>query len=382
MSKLIKNKQIYVIFRKLFLILQKKKMKRKHLFISLLSAVAVATTAFVVWGQSAGTKLKSGFDGHKDTQPKIALAYVEDFRKGVPDPNMFTHLIYSFAEFNESCDGFVIKYPEKLQAMVDLKKQNPNLKVMLGIGGYKKEGFCEMSGDKRKRKEFVKKVKHIVDSLNLDGIDLDWEFPTTTAGGHTASPNDKRNYVALIKDLRKSLGKQKWISYFSLPYGAFIDHKRMVPFATYVHVSGYNVFVPKEGERAYHQSALYPSKKTGSICVSGGIAKHIDLGVPKEKILLGIPFYGRGKSPFPSYADCNKFSNYSSSLKMVWDADAQAPYYADENGELIVGFDDERSIEAKFDFIRANGIPGVFVWNYDSDYDDHRLGKTIERLRK
>ncbi|MDE7409294.1 MAG: hypothetical protein K2N09_04660 [Muribaculaceae bacterium] len=357
-------------------------MKRKQLIISLLGIAAVAITALTVWGQNSGIRLKHGNEGPKDTQPKIALAYVEDYRKGVPDPYMFTHLVYSFAEFNDDCDGYVIKNPEKLQAMVNLKKQNPALKVILGIGGYKREGFSEMAGDKKKRKAYVGKIRHLVDSLGLDGVDLDWEFPTTTDGGHTASPQDKKNYVTLVKDLRKALGKDKWISYYSLPYGAFIDHKAMVPYVTYVNVSGYNVHVPKEGERAYHQSALYPSKKAGGISVSGGIAKHMELGVPKEKILMGIPFYGRGISPFPSYLDCNKFYKYSGGLKPLWDADAQVPYYADEKGNLVLGFDDERSIEAKFDFIRANGLPGVFVWNYDSDFDDHRLGKTIQRLRK
>ncbi len=47
-----------------------------------------------------------------------------------------------------------------------------------------------------------------------------------------------------------------------------------------------------------------------------------------------------------------------------------------------MGFDDERSIAAKMDFVRTNGFPGVFVWNYDSDFDDHRLGKTLKKLRK
>ena len=97
---------------------------------------------------------------------------------------------------------------------------------------------------------------------------------------------------------------------------------------------------------------------------------------------MGIPFYGRGKDPFPTYLDCRIFDKYSGNLKPQWNEEAQAPYYADENGDLVLGYDDERSIEAKFDFLRANGLPGVFVWNYGSDFNDQRLGKTIERLRK
>ena len=348
----------------------------------MLSLAIVVMTAVTVYGQSVGTKLKHGGDAPKDTKPKIALAYVEAFRKGLPDPFMFTHLIYSSADFNETLDGVEIKYPEKLRAMVDLKKQNPDLKVMIVIGGERREGFSEMSGDKQKRKRFVKQIKNIIDSFGLDGVDLDWEFPTTTAGGHTASPKDDRNYAQLVKDLRKALGKDKWISYYSNNSGKFIDHKRMAPYVTYVHVSGYNLAIPKEGKLGGHQSALYPSKRLGQWCVSKSIERHIDYGVPKEKILMGIPFFGRGCDPFPSYSDCRLFDRYVGNMRPQWDEDAQAPFYADEEGRVVNAYDDERSIAAKFDFIRANDLPGVFVWNYDSDFDDHRLGKTIERLRK
>lgn len=357
-------------------------MRKIRIVTFLLSLTIVVMTAVAVYGETNVTKLRHGDDGPKDNSPKIALAYVEAYRKGLPDPFMFTHLIYASADFNETLDGVEIKYPDKLQALVNLKKQNSDLKVMLGIGGERREGFSEMSGDKQKRKRFVRQIKHIIDSLSLDGVDLDWEFPTTTDGGHTASANDDRNYAILAKDLRKALGKDKWISYYSNNSGKFIDHKRMAPYVTYVHVSGYNLAIPKEGKPGGHQSALYPSKRFGQWCVSKSVERHIALGVPKEKILLGIPFFGRGCDPFPSYSDCRLFDRYSGDLKPQWDEEAQAPYYADEEGYLVNAYDDEHSIAAKFDFIRVNDIAGVFVWNYDSDFDDHRLGKTIERLRK
>ncbi|MDE5871851.1 MAG: hypothetical protein K2H22_07910 [Muribaculaceae bacterium] len=355
-------------------------MKKRQILTSMLCMAVVAMTAFAVWGQTAGTRLKRGNEGPKDTAPKIALAYVVDAGKRPLDPFMFTHLIYAFGEFNDANDRVVIQKPEKLQAIVDLKKQNPDLKVMVCIGGYKREGFSEMTGDRKKRKAFVKSVKHLVDSLGLDGVDLDWEFPTTENGGHTATPKDDRNYVAFVKDLRKALGKEKWISYYSNNSGLYIDHKGMAPYVSYVHVSGYNLAVPKEGEKGRHQSPLYPSGKLGDWCVSRSIEKHIDFGVPKEKILMGIPFFGRGKAPFPTYVECRLFDKSSDGTRIMWDEEAQAPYYADSSGDLVLGFDDERSIAAKFDFIRANGLSGVFVWNYDGDYFDQRLGKTIRRL--
>lgn len=357
-------------------------MKSRNILTSVAGVAIVLLTALAVESQNNLTLLKAG-EGVRDTSPKIALAYVESGRKEIPDPDMFTHLIYAFTEFNDACDGVVIDHPEKLQAMADLKKVNPDLKVMIGIGGYKREGFSEMARDRKKRKAFVAQVRHIIDSLGLDGVDLDWEFPTTEAGGHTASPKDDRNYVTLVKDLRKALGKDKWISYYSNNGAGFIDHKGMVKYVDYVNASGYNLAVPKDGDNRnpLHQSPLYPSEAFGDWCVKASLERHLRLGVPREKLLMGIPFFGRGRGPFPSYLNCDKFKNYSGSLKPLWNDEAQAPYYADEKGNLVLGYDDENSIRAKMEFIRANSLPGVFIWNYDSDFEGHRLGNAIRKLR-
>lgn len=347
--------------------------------------LAMLVAGALAFAAEGGSPLRRGTpaEAAADTSPKIALAYVEDFRKTLPDPDFFTHLVYAFADFNDRNDGVVVARPEKLRAMVALKEQNPDLKVILGIGGYKKEGFSEMASSRKKRKAFVRQVKGIIKDYSLDGVDLDWEFPTTTDGGHTARPDDDRNYALLARDLRKALGPDKWISYYSNNSGRFIDHRAMLPWVSYVNVSGYNLAVPNEKDRvSRHQSPLYPSAKTGEWCVAEVVAKHIALGIPPEKILVGIPFFGRGKAPFPSYTECGQFEKNSSGTSLQWDETAQAPYYADTGGRLLMGFDDERSIEAKMDFVRANALPGIFVWNYDSDFPDHRLAKTIERLRK
>lgn len=343
----------------------------------LLAVTALSTTT--AWSQDFLTRAKNS---NTDNTEKIALAYVIDRIQDIPDADIFSHLIYSFAVFNDNLDGAIILYPEKLKALAKLKEKNPDLKVILGLNAYDRPGFSEMTGDKKKRKAYVKSVKEIIKTYNLDGVDIDWEFPTIEGGGHTASPDDDQNYVTLVKDLRKALGKKAWISYYSNHTGQWIDHKGMVPYVSYVHVSGYNLSEPIAGKPLLHHSSLYPASKTGDWCVSKVIERHIKLGIPKEKILMGIPFFGIGISPFPKYVECKNFSEYSSNPLTKWDEDAQAPYFSDENGNLILGFDDERSIAAKFDFIRENQIPGIFVWNYEADYRDHKLGKSIKKLRK
>ena len=357
-------------------------MKRKILIASILILTVTILTEISVWANSNENPLKRGDHNFTDTSEKIAVAYVYDSKPEIPDPDMFSHLIYSFGVFNDDLDGVVINYPEKLMAMADLKKKNPKLKVILGLNDYRRPGFSEMARDKKKRKAYVKNVKEIIKNYNLDGVDLDWEYPTIEGSGHNFTSEDDKNYVSLVKELRKALGKEAWISYYSYNTGDFIDHKGMLPYVTYVNASGYNLAIPREGTPPLHQSPLYPSPKTGNWCVSKVIERHMNLGIPKEKILIGIPFFGRGLPPFPSYVDWLNISKYSSGLKVEWDEDAQAPYYCNENGNLVLGFDDERSIAAKFDFIRTNRLPGVFVWNYGSDLRDHRLGKVIQKLRK
>lgn len=344
-------------------------------------AVVVASllTTTDAWSQDF---LKRADHSNTDNTEKIALAYVIDYIPDIPDADIFSHLIYSFAYFNDDCDEIVIKYPEKLEALSRLKEQNPELKVILGLNSDTRPGFSEMAADKKKRKSYVKSIKKAIKTYNLDGVDLDWEFPTTEGGGHTASPEDDRNYVSLVKDLRKALGKKAWISYYSNHTGRWIDHKGMVPYVSYVHVSGYNLSEPLDGKPLLHHSSLYPATKTGDWCVSKAVERHISLGIPKEKILMGIPFFGIGQPPHPKYVECKVFSKYFPNPLKKWDEDAQAPYFSDENGNLILGYDDERSIAAKFDFIRANQIPGIFVWNYEADYKGHPLGKAIQKLRK
>lgn len=344
-------------------------------------AVVVCAVIMAVCGAALAMADKAPeTTGTPDKGRKINLAYVQSGGRTIPDADMYSHLIYAFTEFNDRCDGVVLDKPEKLKAMAALKKENPELKVILGVGGYKKEGFSEMARDKKKRKAFVKSVKAIIDSIGLDGVDLDWEFPTTTAGGHTASKDDDKNYVLTVRDLRKALGKNKWISFYSYNTADFIDFKGMVPYVDYVHVSGYNLATPQEGKPLQHQSPLYPSQKLGSWCVEKDVARHISKGVPPEKILLGIPYFGRGKDPFPSYVGSNKISDYAGDLKPKFDYVAQAPYYEDKDGNLVLGFDDERSVAAKFDFLRSRHLAGTFVWSSDSDFPGQTLGKTIRRL--
>lgn len=322
--------------------------------------------------------------GDIDNTPKFTVAYVESQRPDIPDANLFTHLIYHAGQLNDRDDKVILPNPEKLAAMVDLKEENPNLKIILCVAGKEKGGgYSVMCADKRKRKSFVKSCKNIIKKYNLDGIDFDWEFPGVTKNGHTGSPEDAANYVLLVKDMRKALGPDKWISFYSNHSAAHMDFQAMMPYVDYVNVSGYNLSLRKSDRPLEHHSPLYPSKKYGKWCIAKSINKHVSKGVPLKKILIGIPFYGWGKKPFNRYVESNKIDkvieNANEDIRKCWDADAKVPYYVNDAGEVVLTYDDERSIQSKCDYIRQTGLAGAFVWHYDADFKDHRLAKALRK---
>ena len=127
-----------------------------------------------------------------------------------------THIIFSFAHLKENklnirkaADSALI------QKIVGLKTRNSHLKVMLSLGGW---GGCETCSDvfstKKGRKEFANSVKEINDYFGTDGLDLDWEYPAISGfPGHKFKPEDKKNFTALVKQLRKKLGKKNELSF-------------------------------------------------------------------------------------------------------------------------------------------------------------------------
>lgn len=340
--------------------------------LSLLILVAVCISALAA-------KIGEVREDDDSQASKLCMAYVYHEHDSIPDPDLFTHFFYAFADFNENNDGLTILNQGKLKKISELKKSHPDLKVILSVGGKKYEGFSEMARSKKKRRAFARSCKSILDSLNLDGVDLDWEYPGTTAGGHSASPDDAGNYVLVVKELRRLLGESKWISFFSSHSGYFIDLKGMEPYVDYIGVPGYDLSMPQNEINAKHHNNLYPSKKYGVWCIDSSIKRHIAKGIPRNKILLGIPFYGRGKEPMPKALSAFHIPQFAKNGSFEWDDEACVPYYQDKNANLLLTFDNERSIAIKCDYIRKMGLAGGFAWHYDADYPDHRLAKAMKK---
>ena len=303
----------------------------------------------------------------KKAEP-VVVAYVTSWTRVMPDPTVMTHINYAFGHVNEQFNGVRIDNEQRLRDIVALKKQQPKLRVMLSIGGWGSGRFSEMAGSETNRKAFAKDCRRVCNELGLDGIDIDWEYPTQNSAGISASPNDTENFTLLMRDLREALGKKLWLTLASVGSAQFIDFRSCQQYLDVVNVMAYDMSnAPK------HHSALYRSKIVGWLCASDAVEAHRKAGVPDEKIVLGMPFYGRGKSGvYMKYRDRDKHTETE-----VWSNTSKASFLVDEDGELAIGFESPRSIAMKCAYIKEQGLRGAMYWEYADDNEQGDLQRAV-----
>lgn len=303
---------------------------------------------------------------------KIAVYYVTSWSNHEVNPAYMTHINYAFGHVNESYNGVRIDNEERLKSIVLLKKKASHLKVLLSIGGWGSGRFSEMAASDDNRKVFAADCKRIIDSFALDGIDIDWEFPTSSSAGISSSPDDTRNYTLMMRDIRQAIGSDKLLTLATVHNGNFIDFHGILPYINFVNTMTYDM-----GNPPYLHSALYDSPNTNGNTTDAGVRAHLAAGVPPSMLVVGMPFYGRGKGPFHSFADYGKMKSLPEGFSEKWDEKALVPYITDAEGKLVLGFENARSLKIKCDYVIDNGFRGAMYWEYSSDDDNNTLRSVV-----
>ena len=301
------------------------------------------------------------------TAERVVVAYVTSWTQAIPDPTVMTHINYAFGHVNDSFDGVRIDNPDRLRMIVDLKKQNPKLRVLLSIGGWGSGRFSEMAASDKNRLLFAKDCRRVVDDFGLDGIDIDWEYPTQSSAGISSSPDDTKHFTLLMRDLRKELGN-KLLTCATIASGEYIDFRSCISYIDMVNVMSYDM-----GNPPYHHSALYPSEITNWMTTSAAIEAHLNAGVPHEKLVMGMPLYGRGKQGYTTEPDSTK------GVTERWHEQSMVPYLVDAQGNLVMGFENERSIGIKCQYIIDHRLRGGMYWEYGDEHQE-KLRNTICRI--
>lgn len=300
-----------------------------------------------------------------------------------------------------------------------LQEKYPDLKFIVAVGGWEAEGFSDMAASAPTRQIFVDSVVDYVKEHNLDGIDLDWEYPVNGAWGVIDTrPEDKDNFTELIKLLRQELGEEKEISFCASVGGWFldcIDFEKVVPLVNTINIMAYDMHGSWD-VNAGHQSALYPNPNdpvvTWGLTGSEAATRLIDKGVPANKLLLGFPAYGKqfvgvkagenGNGLFQEFAldeegnplvkktiwrgsniPYNVLKEYyidKFGYIRYWDDASKVPYLY--NGDTFITYDDIESVKYKAEYVNENDLAGVMYWEYVNDVDGDLLKSVSEVLNK
>lgn len=300
---------------------------------------------------------------------KYVVAYVGAGSDVMPDYSLMTHIDYAFGHVNETYDGIRISRPERLRAIVEGKG---SVKVCLSIGGWGSGRFSEMAWTEAGRKAFAADCARVTEEYGLDGIDLDWEYPGSSSAGICSAPQDKENFTLLMQEIRRAIGPDKLLTLASAANARYIDFQAILPIIDWVNVMSYDM-----GRPPRHNAALYRSSIAG-FTADGAIKRHLEVGIPKEKMVMGMPFYGHGnRKEYPDYVDWKDQQPPLEGLHEVWDEDARVPYYADASGKMVLGFDNPRSIAEKCAYVIEQDLLGGMYWEYSCDNATLDLARTV-----
>ena len=302
------------------------------------------------------------------------VAYVWNGGDLLPDPSLITTINYAFANVNDTRDGVMINNEDRFKDIIALKKINPELKVLLCIGGNCESGLTEMAADSLKREALAADCARIVEEYGIDGIDFDWEFH----GGVGGTPDDYNNFLKVLKSVRANLPEGKLLTLAAGGDLAGMDVNNVPAFVDqldYVNVMAYDL----GGQAPWHHTALYRSPNTGWRSVEEVVEDYVNHGVPYEKMMLGLGFYGRGDDHYYTGWTNTKSAVPYDDLTEQWDSIACVPYIADANGALVLGYENPRSIEIKCDYLKEKGFRGAMCWRTELDTDSLDLARTVAR---
>jgi len=327
---------------------------------------------------------------------------------GQVDAKYLTRINYAFA--NIQGGRMVLGAPTDAQnfaQLTALRNSNPRLTVLVSVGGWLwSTNFSDMALTAESRRTFEESVMEFLAHYDLDGLDIDWEYPGLPGAGHPFHAEDKLNFTALLEELRSRFDAEARKThrrlYLTIAMGAgddVIAHTEMRKVQRYVdtvNLMTYDYYEADSDKTTGHHAPMFADpadpKKASS---DETVRVYEKAGVPAEKILLGVPFYGRvwGDVPDknhglfqPGKEIKGVNAQYSSIVSDMlgkgytryWDDAAKAPYLYNAEKRIFVSYEDPESLGVKCKYVREHKLGGVMFWEYFGDPDE-KLLQSIEQ---
>jgi chitinase len=273
--------------------------------------------------------------------------------------------------------------------VAELKKTWPNLKVTLSIGGANEKGFPNMTADTGKRAAFIADVCKWMKDRDLDGVDIDWEFPNNS---------QRANYITLLRETREALDnlKEETGKQYSLSSAVFADYNAsMVQAAEFVDslkVMNYDYYGSWSNTTGHNANLYTNPRRTSDQSTDKSIRSYLNAGIPPEKIMLGVAFYGKvwnGVSPgsyepglFQSYTTYGTEPGWTtirgylkdgSGFTRYWDDSAKSPFLYNAASKRWVTYSDEEQMKCLANYAKEKKLGGVFAWEYSQDMNAELL---------
>ena len=300
------------------------------------------------------------------------------------DAARIDQLNYSFALIkNGEATG---SHWQGIREMTAYLRQHPSVDGVLSVGGWGADGFSQACATEEGRAKLANSILALMDQHGFTGVDIDWEYPGSSMAGIASSEDDEENWYLLLELLRSGLdarqsasGRRHILSVaLGLRQASEIDPARLNGLVDQTVLMAYDI---GSGDKlTCHQSGLYPA---GDVEDSGAYSVNalIRGGMASDKILLGIPAYGRMWRQAPSDGDglgvkAGTSGNRSLNLADVkqlendgythsYDEQAQAAWWY--NGTNFVSAEDEQSLRYKARWAMDQALLGTAVWAYAHD---------------
>ncbi|KMT03225.1 hypothetical protein BVRB_8g197730 [Beta vulgaris subsp. vulgaris] len=306
------------------------------------------------------------------------------------DTTLFTHLFCAFASLDTQTNQLTIS-SECASFPQTIKQNNPSVLALLSIGGGNTNSstFYSMASQPSSRKAFIDSSLDLAVSNGYDGLDLDWEQQTNNS--------EMSSLGILLEEWRAAINARSTAPSLlltaALRYTA--EASEGVPFPIqsisdnldFVNVMAYDFYAPAWSPMPFvtrpHASLRDPSSEVSG---SNGISAWINAGVPANKLVLGVPFYGyawRLMDPnnngilapssggdtsvgngSPSYQNIKDFISQNDAT-VVFDSTYVTNYCY--SGSTWIAYDDTQTIAAKVGYAKDTGLLGYFAWNVVQD---------------
>ena len=286
-----------------------------------------------------------------------------------------THVIHAFAW--PQSNGNISYYQGMFNYDLANATHSAGKKILLAFGGWgQSDGFAALAADSIARNNFINNVVELITDKNYDGIDLDWEYPSNITEG--------KNLTKLVKESRERFEQEnsEWLITMAISGGSYngqyIEFSELVNYIDWFSMMGYDYHGSWTVHTGHNAPIYQPSNCSDGAVDLGIIFLKTARQVPGNKILLGVPFYGKefdatglyqpitGNVTDLYYSDVTpRISN--GNWEYYWDDFSKVPYLLNTDHTKFVTYDDTMSIRIKCDYAKENQLAGIMFWALGQD---------------